>query len=75
MIDSKLYTLLKVAELGSFTQAGKALNLTQPAISQHIHALEGELGAKLFERSGCCSPSRGNRPWPSPRPSSPCTTI
>ena len=52
MIDSKLYTLLKVAELGSFTQAGKALNLTQPAISQHIHALESELGAKLFERSG-----------------------
>ena len=52
MIDSKLYTLLKVAELGSFTQAGKALNLTQPAISQHIHALESDLGAKLFERSG-----------------------
>lgn len=52
MIDSKLYTLLKVAELGSFTQAGKALNLTQPAISQHIHALENDLGAKLFERSG-----------------------
>lgn len=52
MIDGKLYTLLKVAELGSFTQAGKALNLTQPAISQHIHALENDLGAKLFERSG-----------------------
>ena len=52
MIDSKLYTLLKVAELGSFTQASVALNLTQPAVSQHIRALEDELGAKLFERSG-----------------------
>ena len=52
MIDSKLYTLLKVAELGSFTQAARALNLTQPAVSQHIRALESELGAKLFERSG-----------------------
>ena len=52
MIDSKLLSLLKVAELGSFTQAGIALNLTQPAISQHIHILENELGTKLFKRSG-----------------------
>ncbi len=52
MLDTKLYTLLKVAEYRNYTQAARSLNLTQPAVSQHIHALEHELGVKLFERSG-----------------------
>ena len=52
MLDTKLYTLLKVADYKNFTQAAKALNLTQPAVSQHIHALEEELGVKLFVRVG-----------------------
>ncbi|MBQ9825501.1 MAG: LysR family transcriptional regulator [Solobacterium sp.] len=52
MLDTKLYTLLKVAEYRNYTQAAKSLNLTQPAVSQHIHALENELGVRLFERLG-----------------------
>ncbi|MBQ7992876.1 MAG: LysR family transcriptional regulator [Solobacterium sp.] len=52
MLDTKLYTLLKVAEYKNYTQAAKSLNLTQPAVSQHIHALENELGVRLFERLG-----------------------
>ena len=51
MIDSKLYTLLKVHETGSFTRAAEQLSLTQPAVSHHIKQLEGELGVKLFFRS------------------------
>lgn len=51
MIDSKLYTLLKVHETGSFTRAAEQLSLTQPAVSHHIKQLEGELGVKLFYRS------------------------
>lgn len=34
------------------TQASKALNLTQPALSHAIAKLEHELGVPLFERSG-----------------------
>lgn len=48
MLDSKIFTLLKVVETGNYTQAGKALNLTQPAISQHIRALENETGSNLI---------------------------
>ena len=50
MIDPRFATLLKVYETGSFTQAAKNLSLTQPAVSQHIKALESELGVKIFNR-------------------------
>jgi DNA-binding transcriptional LysR family regulator len=35
---------------GSVTRASKAVNLTQPALTQAIARLEGELGCVLFER-------------------------
>lgn len=38
--------------LGSFTGAARELNVGQPAISHQIHALENDLGIKLFERRG-----------------------
>jgi DNA-binding transcriptional LysR family regulator len=43
---------LTVHELQSMTQAAEALHLTQSGVSQHIKALEGELGFPLFERVG-----------------------
>lgn len=52
MLDTRLNSLLKVVDTGSYTQAAKALNLTQPAISQHIHSLEHELNIKVFNRVG-----------------------
>lgn len=38
--------------LGSLTAAARALGATQPAISQRIRGLEGQVGLVLFERSG-----------------------
>ena len=39
-----------VAEAGSFTRAGKTLNLSQSAVSRQIGALENALGVPLFHR-------------------------
>lgn len=49
---SFLNTFLAVASSGSFTAAAQELFITQPAVSQHIHALETELGVRLFIRRG-----------------------
>jgi len=47
----KFRIFIKVAECGSFSQAGKTLQLTPSSISRHIDALEKELNVKLFNRS------------------------
>ncbi len=48
----QLRTFYEVATTGSFTRAAAKLYLTQPAVTQQIHALESELGFPLFERHG-----------------------
>jgi DNA-binding transcriptional LysR family regulator len=48
----QLRTFMEVIRLGSFTAAGRSLNLTQPAISQQIKELEGRLGVQLIARLG-----------------------
>ena len=50
MLDPKLETFITVAELKNFTKAAQALNLTQPAVSNHINQQEKEYNAKLFMR-------------------------
>lgn len=51
MLDPKIYSLIKVYECGSFSEAANQLSITQPAVSQHIKALEQEFGVKIFERN------------------------
>jgi DNA-binding transcriptional LysR family regulator len=46
----KLQIFAVVVEVGSFSAAAERLYMTQPAISQHIKALEVSLGRELFER-------------------------
>lgn len=50
-LDS-LRVFLTVAEHGSFSEAGRRLHLTQPAISQSVQGLEKQLGIQLFTRQG-----------------------
>jgi len=40
----------EVARRGSFSEAARGLALSQPAVSQQVAALEGELGLQLLER-------------------------
>ncbi|GAA3214108.1 LysR family transcriptional regulator [Actinocorallia longicatena] len=47
----RLRVLRAVALEGSFTAAAAALSLSQPSVSQHISALERELGDRLVDRS------------------------
>lgn len=51
MVDTKLQSLVKIVETGSFTRAAEALGLTQPAVSQHVRLLEEEFGVKIFDHS------------------------
>src|ERR1043166_7658773 len=48
----QLETFLEVARHASFSRAAEKRFRTQPAISAQIRALEEEVGAKLFDRSG-----------------------
>jgi DNA-binding transcriptional LysR family regulator len=41
---------VNVAELGSVSRAAEKLFVAQPALSQQIRQLEGEIGTRLFER-------------------------
>lgn len=51
MLDYELLIFVTVAEKKNFSRAGEELNLTQPAISQHIHCMEEHYRVRLFERS------------------------
>jgi DNA-binding transcriptional LysR family regulator len=52
MENFRLKVFRAVATQASFRKASESLHLSQPAVSQHIHALEEELGVRLFDRSG-----------------------
>ena len=48
--DFRLKVFMTVAQECSFTKAAATLNISQPAVSQHISELERTTGLKLFER-------------------------
>jgi DNA-binding transcriptional LysR family regulator len=47
-----LETLLWIVRLGGVGAAARRLNVTQPAVTRRVRALEQELGAQLFRRDG-----------------------
>jgi LysR family transcriptional regulator, cyn operon transcriptional activator len=44
-----LQTFVAVADAGGLRRAADRVNLSQPAISRQLHALEAELGVRLFD--------------------------
>lgn len=50
-MDQQMIVFLKVAELQSFSRAAEELHMTQPAVSQHIQALESTFGVRLLDRN------------------------
>lgn len=52
ILDSKWTLFIKVAKLGSLTQAATALDVPQSVISRHISQLEMQCGVRLFNRTG-----------------------
>ncbi len=49
---AQLETIRRLAELGSFTRTAEALNVTQPAVTQHVKALQRHFGTRLFDLVG-----------------------
>ena len=47
----QLRYFLALAQQGHFTRAAEMMNVTQPALSMQIRALEEEIGARLVERT------------------------
>lgn len=48
MLDFRIKTFLCVCQMLNYTQAAKRLNITQPAVSQHIRHIENHYHIKVF---------------------------
>lgn len=48
MLDYRHETFLALCKIKSYTKTAQALNITQPAVTQHIKALEEYYGNRLF---------------------------
>ena len=61
MIDHRIETFLCVCEKMNYTEAARALNMTQPAVSQHVRALEKIYDCRLFtyEQKRLCLTQEG----------------
>ena len=51
MLDDRIYTFLKLCDTMNYRKTAEALDMTQPAVTQHIQHLEKRYKAKLFEYS------------------------
>lgn len=51
MNTSQIQCFLTIADTLNFARAAEQLHITQPAVTQQLHALEKELGVRLFHRS------------------------
>lgn len=52
LLDFRVETFLAVCQRMNYTRAAEQLHITQPAVSQHIRALEEQYSTKLFHYEG-----------------------
>ena len=52
MIDHRIRTFLTLCETMNYRRTAQLLQLSQPAVTQQIHALEREYGCRLFQYDG-----------------------
>lgn len=52
MLDSRIYTFLELCKVMNYRKTAERLNMTQPAVTQHIKYIEREYQCKLFEYRG-----------------------
>lgn len=49
MLNHRVFTFLTLCEVMNYRKTAEELNMTQPAVTQHIHFLEERYQCKLFE--------------------------
>ena len=49
MLDFRMDTFLALCRTMNYTRAAEELNITQPAVTQHIQYLQRHYGVKLFQ--------------------------
>lgn len=52
MLDNRIYTFVKLCEMMNYRKTAEVLNMTQPAVTQHIQYLEKDYNCKLFNYDG-----------------------
>lgn len=52
MLERNLITFLTMAEEQNTIRCAERLHITQPAVTQHLHAVEEEYGTSLFRKEG-----------------------
>ena len=69
----RLKYFVKIVDIGSLTQAAEVLHIAQPALSQQVATLEGEMDQQLLIRPkrGVTPTEAGNSLYPCPHDSAP----
>lgn len=52
MLDNRIHTFLTLCQEMNYRKTAEKLNMTQPAVTQHIHYLENQYNCKFFDYSG-----------------------
>lgn len=52
MLDHRIHTFLSLCDTSSYTETAQKLNMSQPAVTQHIQHLENHYDVKIISKKG-----------------------